>query len=73
MEAIAAAIDSTAAFRFESPQRLRLLRGRIAADVPAMASGFTVVTPSGEAIDLSTRFAVDVPVGGEPEVHVFEG
>jgi hypothetical protein len=66
-------IEAPAAFRFESPQRLRLTKGRIAADVPPQAKGFTVVTPSGEAIDLGTRFAVDVPASGEAEVHVFDG
>jgi len=66
-------IEAPATFRFESPQRLRLTKGRIAADVPARAKGFTVVTPSGEAIDLGTRFAVDVPASGEADVHVFDG
>jgi hypothetical protein len=66
-------IEAPAAFRFESPQRLRMTKGRIAADVPPQAKGFTVVTPSGEAIDLGTRFAVDVPASGAAEVHVFDG
>ncbi|MCE9630447.1 MAG: FecR domain-containing protein [Planctomycetia bacterium] len=66
-------IEAPAAFQFETPQRLRLTDGRIAADVPARAKGFTVVTPTGEAIDLGTRFAVDVPASGAAEVHVFDG
>lgn len=66
-------IEAPASFRFESPQRLHLMKGRIAADVPQRARGFTVVTPSGEAIDLGTRFAVDVPPSGAAEVHVFDG
>ncbi|MCX7429680.1 MAG: FecR domain-containing protein [Planctomycetia bacterium] len=66
-------IEAPAAFCFESPHRLRLTEGRVAADVPARAKGFSVVTPSGEAIDLGTRFAVDVPASGEAEVHVFDG
>ena len=66
-------IEAPATFRVESPQRLRLTQGRIAADVPPRAKGFTVVTPSGEAIDLGTRFAVDVPTSGAAEVHVFSG
>ena len=66
-------IEAPATFRFESPQRLRMTKGRIAADVPPQAKGFTVVTPSGEAIDLGTRFAVDVPASGAAEVHVFSG
>jgi hypothetical protein len=48
-------------------------RGRLAADVPPAAKGFTVVTPSGDAIDLGTRFGVDVPSTGAAEVHVFQG
>ena len=66
-------IEAPATFRFESPQRLLMNRGRVAADVPPSAKGFTVITPSGEAVDLGTRFAVDVPAEGESEVHVFEG
>lgn len=66
-------IEAPASFRFETPQRLRLTKGRVAADVPPPAKGFTVVTPSGEAIDLGTRFAVDVPASGAAEVHVFDG
>lgn len=66
-------IEAPASFCFESPQRLRMQKGRVAADVPKQASGFTIVTPSGEAIDLGTRFAVDVPASGDAEVHVFDG
>jgi len=66
-------LEAPAEFRFESAQRLRLKRGRLAADVPPAAKGFTVVTPSGEAVDLGTRFGIDVPAGGSAEVHVFQG
>lgn len=66
-------IEAPAMFRFESPQRLHVTRGRLTADIPATARGFTVVTPAGEAIDLGTRFGVDVPPTGDAEVHVFSG
>jgi len=66
-------IEAPASFRFESAQRLRMIRGRMTADVPHGAKGFTVVMPSGEAVDLGTRFAVDVLPTGESEVHVFAG
>lgn len=66
-------IEAPASFRFETAQRLRLQRGRVSVDIPPAARGFTVVTPSGEAIDLGTRFAVDVPPTGKAEVHVFSG
>jgi len=66
-------IEAPAEFRFESAQRLRMMRGRLAADVPPAAKGFTVVTPSGDAVDLGTRFGVDVPAIGAAEIHVFQG
>jgi hypothetical protein len=66
-------IEAPAEFRFESAQRLRMQRGRLAADVPPAAKGFTVITPSGDAVDLGTRFGVDVPLSGAAEVHVFQG
>lgn len=66
-------IEAPASFRFESAQRLQVFQGRVSADIPPAAKGFTVVTPSGEAIDLGTRFAVDVPPTGKAEVHVFSG
>lgn len=66
-------IEAPAEFRLESAQRLRVLRGRLSADVPPTAKGFTVVTPSGDAVDLGTRFGVDVSASGAAEVHVFQG
>ncbi len=66
-------IEAPAEFRFESVQRLRLMKGRLSAEVPPAAKGFTVVTPSGDAVDLGTRFGVDVPLNGAAEIHVFQG
>ena len=66
-------IEAPAEFRFESARRLHVVRGRVAAEVPPSARGFTVVTPSGDAVDLGTRFGVDVPENGPSEVHVFQG
>jgi hypothetical protein len=66
-------IEAPAEFRFESAQRLRLARGKAAAEAPPAAKGFTVVTPSGEVVDLGTKFGVDVSASGSSEVHVFKG
>lgn len=65
--------EAPATFVFESSQRVQLLRGRVAADVPPSGKGFTVVTPSGDAVDLGTSFGVAVGEAGESQVHVFEG
>ena len=66
-------IEAPAEFRFESAQRLHLKRGRVTADVPPLAKGFTVITPTGQAVDLGTKFGVDVPPQGQSEIHVFQG
>jgi hypothetical protein len=66
-------IEAPAKFMFSSAQRLRLDRGRVSADVPPSAHGFTVVTATGEVVDLGTRFGVDADARGGSEVHVFEG
>lgn len=66
-------IEAPATFQFETAQRLRIMRGRVAADVPPAARGFTIITPSGVAVDLGTRFGVDVAASGDAEVHVFQG
>ena len=66
-------IEAPAVFHFESAQRLRLARGRVAAEVPPAAKGFTVMTPTGDAVDLGTKFGVDVPQIGAAEIHVFQG
>jgi len=66
-------IEAPAEFHFENPQLLHLLTGRLAADVPPAAKGFTVVTPLGEIVDLGTSFGIDVAENEAAEVHVFEG
>lgn len=66
-------IEAPALFYFESAQRLQLKHGRLAADIPREAHGFTVITPTGQAIDLGTKFGVDMPESGEAEIHVFQG
>jgi hypothetical protein len=66
-------IEAPAVFRFESAQRLHLETGRLSAEVPPPAKGFTVITPDGDAVDLGTRFGIDVTGQGRSEIHVFEG
>ncbi|MBI5692147.1 MAG: FecR domain-containing protein [Verrucomicrobia bacterium] len=61
------------AAEFEHAMRLRLDRGRLNADVGDRGKGFTVVTPSGNVIDLGTRFAVDASGPERAGVVVFSG
>jgi hypothetical protein len=66
-------IEAPAEFRFEDAQRLHLTKGRLSAEVPPAAKGFTIITPSGQAVDFGTHFGVDVPAAGPAEIHVFQG
>ncbi len=68
-----ALVEAPAQFSVESNNRLFLKRGRLAADVPLKATGFTVNTPRLNAVDLGTRFGVAVDAEGNSELHVMEG
>lgn len=57
----------------ESPMRMRLVKGRVNADVGKAGKGFTVVTDAGEIVDLGTRFGVEAEPQGESRVAVFSG
>jgi len=59
--------------RFETAMRLRLVHGRMSADVGKGGIGFTVVTDAGEVVDLGTSFSVEAERGGESRVAVFSG
>lgn len=48
-------------------------QGRLRSFVPPNATGFSVLTPKFELVDLGTEFAVDVASDGRSDVHVFDG
>jgi hypothetical protein len=48
-------------------------KGRLRSFVPPNATGFSVLTPKFELVDLGTEFAVDVASDGRSDVHVFDG
>lgn len=58
---------------FESDTRLRLIEGRMSADVGDGGKGFTVVTSAGNVVDLGTSFGLEVDRDGESRVAVFSG
>ncbi len=47
--------------------------GKLTANVPRQATGFSIEMPLAEAIDLGTRFGAYVSSQGDCEAHVFEG
>ena len=56
-----------------SADRVFLRSGQITPYVPPSAHGFTVVSPSGEIIDLGTEFTVGVDATGRTDVFVIDG
>jgi len=66
-------VEAPARFRIDSPKQLLLQLGRLSANVPPAAKGFTVQTPEADVIDHGTEFGVEVKEGFGSEVHVFEG
>jgi ferric-dicitrate binding protein FerR (iron transport regulator) len=55
------------------PNRLFLRNGNIVPFVPPTAKGFTVVSPTGEVIDLGTEFSVSVDARGQTDIYVIDG
>lgn len=68
-----AAIQGPVDFTITGRNSMDLRRGKISADVPREARGFTVRTPAAAAVDLGTRFGVDARSDGSSDVEVFEG
>lgn len=68
-----AMIEGPAELSIESSNRVFLQSGRLTAEVPPPASGFTVNTPRLNAVDIGTRFGVEVLPNGDSELHVMQG
>ena len=66
-------LDGPCAFTIHDRMGGDLRYGKLAAHVPAEASGFTVTGPGFAVIDRGTAFRLDVPREGKPWVHVSEG
>ena len=66
-------IEAPAKFDILNSKKVKLHSGKVSANVPEAAIGFTIDTPTSEVIDLGTAFAVEVDAFGRDEVHVFDG
>jgi hypothetical protein len=67
------AIEGPAQFTLINAGTMELRSGKLSADVPARAHGFTVKTASATVVDLGTRFGVDTSASDASTVAVFEG
>lgn len=68
-----AVVEAPAEFRVLSAQHIQLDSGRCFAEMKEGKTGLRIETPAGEALDLGTKFAVEVPSSEEMSVHVFDG
>lgn len=66
-------LEGPALLELESPERVNLQHGSLAARVDGPAKGFAVRTPSLAVVDLGTEFGVTAQTAGPSEVHVFVG
>lgn len=66
-------VQGPALLRFEVPDSAFLQQGRLAAQVPPQARGFTVGTPDLTVIDQGTEFGLVVEPEGGSEVHTLAG
>ena len=65
-------IEGPSDFTINSPMNIELTSGKVVADIPPSAHGFTVNTPTSKTIDLGTRFAVKAD-SKSSEIHVIDG
>ncbi|MFT6380353.1 MAG: hypothetical protein ACJAXZ_001834 [Akkermansiaceae bacterium] len=56
-----------------SQELIRVESGRLSAQVPPPARGFTVLSGSNRIVDLGTEFGIDVRSPDDCEIHVFDG
>jgi hypothetical protein len=65
-------IEGPAVFGINSANRGILESGKLTADVPPAAHGFTIAAPGVSIVDLGTRFGV-ATIAGATQVHVLQG
>lgn len=66
-------IEGPAEWSIDGTNQATLKYGRLLANVPRQAVGFTVETPTARIVDLGTEFGVAVEKSGTAEVHVIKG
>jgi len=67
------AVQGPADLEFVSAMEVRLLAGKVTADVGASGKGFVIETPETRVVDLGTVFGVDATSAAKTDVVVFKG
>ena len=66
-------VEGPASFELIDPMHAFNHGGKVRAQVPEYARGFTIGSQRMDIVDLGTEFALDVDERGYGEVHVFDG
>ena len=66
-------LQGPSVFYLYGPSRTHLRSGKLVANVPEQAIGFTIETQRAEIVDLGTEFGVNVAQSGDTEVQVLDG
>ncbi|MDF1741936.1 MAG: hypothetical protein P1U86_22435 [Verrucomicrobiales bacterium] len=66
-------IEGPARLRIDNPLYCFYRSGKLTANCPESAHGFTIRFPGGKVIDLGTEFAMDSAPDGKTNVHVMTG
>ena len=66
-------LEGPAEFTLQNSNKGYLDRGKLVANVPKSAIGFTICTTHANVIDLGTQFGLEAFVDKAIEVHVFDG
>ena len=67
------ALQAPAEIELRSQREARLLKGRLTVEAGESEESFLLRTPTGEVVDIGTRYGVFVDAEGVTETHVFEG
>lgn len=66
-------VEAPAEIELIGPNEVICRQGRLRAQVPEHARGFTVHAPRFELVDLGTEFGIEVGGDGKAEIQVFDG
>jgi hypothetical protein len=66
-------LEGPVEFKIKGTNEGQLSRGKLRANVPPVAKGFSVDLPHGRLVDLGTEFGLHVHDGGSTEIFVYKG
>ena len=66
-------LEGPVEFELFGPNEGSLLLGKLRANVPQVAKGFSIDTPKGKVVDLGTEFGLNVEEDGVTEIYVYVG